>query len=148
MTIKRKEREATVFGGPWALLLQATTLPRSPHLDRPLVAPGASIDDGRRTSNGASMLRTLAAVASGFAEKIVEQFKRRARERYTIRSLTELDDRQLADIGIARCDIRALAHTMSERATEAKRTFGLKELRAEPVGVRTAANDERRSDAA
>ena len=57
---------------------------------------------------------TAFAEISGVAGKIARAIHRKLRERASIQALSNLDDHQLADIGISRSDIHYLARRVAE----------------------------------
>lgn len=50
-----------------------------------------------------------------FTKNISRWLRRQARIKTTINELSVLNDRDLSDIGISRCDIHRVAHHMVER---------------------------------
>ena len=68
-------------------------------------------------------------------------------ERVAVRELTRLPDRRLADLGIARADIKSVARAAASTVNDGVIGSGVSSRRTEPVGVMAPswANHNRRA---
>lgn len=111
------------------------------YLDRPLVAPGSGVDDGRHLfrHGNAESPSVLRRVSRGLGQ-LVNGLRSRHAERKTIQALSALDDWQLKDIGISRSEILYLARETA-RCPEQTPSVKLHDIRMERGKALPAAND-------